>query len=95
MFCDAAMRPSRTASKWKMASVTRCRSSRFSVRSFHRLCVTWRAAESVTRWRPATFRYSRFVHFSATAATPSSLTALQNDRSSDLSLGTKHFVANA
>ena len=48
MFCDAAMRPSRTASKWKMASVTRCRSSRFSVRSFHRLCVTWRAAESVT-----------------------------------------------
>mmetsp|Transcript_30 Transcript_30/g.131 ORF Transcript_30/g.131 Transcript_30/m.131 type:complete len:268 (+) Transcript_30:394-1197(+) len=77
----ATLRPSRTASKWKMASVMSARSSRLSVSSFHRLCVTTRAAASVIFETPARLRYCSLTHRSPTAATPSSVRPGQKERS--------------
>ena len=93
--CLAAARPSFFASKKKIASVIKCRSSRHSVRSLHKLWVTRDAAASVTLCNPDRFRYSRAAHRSATALTPSSDKEAQKDTSRLLSFDWAHVVARA
>ena len=93
--CRAAARPSFLASKKKIASVIRCRSSKHNVLNLHKLCVTRNAAASVTRCNPDRFKYSNAAHLSATALTPSSDNDAQKDTSNDRSLDWAQVVAKA